>query len=433
MVEVRATEAGIKDVGLRDISETQWKSGLAAWLGWFFDGLDMHLYTLVASPFVAQLLAVSEREKAVSDRISWIQAAFLVGWALGGGFFGRIGDRLGRSRALMLTIFTYAVFTGLSFFAHEWWQLLIFRFLAALGIGGEWAVGASLLSETWPAKWRHWIAATLQSGVNLGVLLAMLAGFVLLTVLEQPERVVFLVGILPALLVLWIRWAVPEPEEWREAQRHRVAEQPRFVELFRGPVRRITVVAILVCATSLTAHWAFMFWFLQHLRNLPDVAGFSSAEKNQLATTAMALVMVTSIFGNFAAATIAKRTGYRPAVVVMCFAYFAVMFFAYRVPRDHESMMGWLAAIGVCQGVFALYTMYLPPLFPTLLRTTGAGFSYNIGRLAAAFGTVYFGGFGHEGDYRMALYYSSFLFIPAALFALMLPELPRGNAAVDAK
>src|SRR5262249_40538668 len=134
----------------------------------------------------------------------------------------------------------------------------------------------------------------------------------------------------------------------------------------------------------------------------PDVANFSSAEKNQLATQAMALVMITSILGNFAAAAIAKRTGYRPAVVVMCLMYFAVMFFAYRVPRDHESMMGWLAGVGVCQGVFALFTMYLPPLFPTLLRTTGAGFSYNIGRLAAAFGTVYFGTFGQAGDYRLA-------------------------------
>jgi hypothetical protein len=114
----------------------------------------------------------------------------------------------------------------------------------------------------------------------------------------------------------------------------------------------------------------------------------------------------------------------------MCLAYFVTMFFAYGVPRDHNSMWGWLFAIGVCQGVFALFTMYLPPLFPTLLRTTGAGFSYNIGRLAAAFGTVYFGTFSQAGDYRMSLFYSSFLFLPAAAFALLLPELPqmRGTA-----
>ena len=144
---------------LRDISAVQWKSGAAAWLGWLFDGLDMTLYTLVAVPFVAELLDVNKKDPSVGYYSSWIQAGFLVGWALGGSLFGRLGDRLGRSRALVLTILTYALFTGLSFFAQTWWQLLIFRFLAALGIGGEWAVGAALISETWPRScapgWRR--------------------------------------------------------------------------------------------------------------------------------------------------------------------------------------------------------------------------------------------------------------------------------------
>src|SRR5476649_672384 len=159
--------------GLGDLTAEQWKSGAAAWLGWLFDGLDMHLYILVAAPFVAELLDVADqKDKQVDYYGSWIQAAFLIGWALGGSFFGIVGDRLGRSRTLMLTILTYAAFTGLSYFAHEWWHLLIFRFLAALGIGGEWAVGASLLSETWPVRWRPWIAAGLQTAVNSGVLIA---------------------------------------------------------------------------------------------------------------------------------------------------------------------------------------------------------------------------------------------------------------------
>src|SRR5437763_1096367 len=161
---------------LRELSPAQVKSGVAAWLGWLFDGLDMHLYTLVAAPFVMELLsAASPADPAVREKSSWIQAAFLVGWALGGGLFGRLGDRLGRSRALSLTILTYAVFTGLSFVAQTWWQLMAFRFVAALGIGGEWAVGSSLLSETWPRRWRPWIAAVLQCGVNLGILIACLA------------------------------------------------------------------------------------------------------------------------------------------------------------------------------------------------------------------------------------------------------------------
>src|SRR5262245_49567053 len=254
----------------------------------------------------------------------------------------------------------------------------------------------------------------------------MLAGFVLLTLLEFPDRSVFLVGVVPALLVLWIRRAVPEPAEWQAAREHADERPSNFRELFQGSVRRITVVCILVCATSLTAHWAFMFWFLQHLRNLPDVAQWTDPEKSRLAAIGMTLVMVAAIVGNFGAAAIAGRIGYRVTIVAMCLAYFCAMFFSYRVPRDHNDMWGWLLAIGACQGVFALFTMYLPPLFPTLLRTTGAGFSYNIGRLAAAFGTVYFGTFSLEGgDYRLALYYASFLFIPAAVFALLLPELPR--------
>ncbi len=164
---------------LRDLSPQQWKSGAAAWLGWLFDGLDMHLYVLVATPFVAELLGQSDKSSDVKYYSSLIQGAFLIGWALGGSFFGRVADRIGRSHGLMLTILVYASFTGLSYFAHTWWELLIFRFLAALGVGGEWAVGASLLSETWPSHWRPWLAAVLQTGVNLGVMLASISVYVL--------------------------------------------------------------------------------------------------------------------------------------------------------------------------------------------------------------------------------------------------------------
>jgi MFS family permease len=407
--------------GLRDISSPQWRSGIAAWLGWTFDGLDMHLYTLVAAPFVAQLLgAPSTMDPRVGRYSSIIQAAFLMGWALGGGFFGRIGDRLGRARALSLTILTYALFTGLSFFSQAWWHLMIFRFLAALGIGGEWAVGASLLSETWPRRWRPWIAAVLQSGVNVGVLGAGLANFVLAA---APPRCVFLVGILPALLVLWIRRAVPETDEWSSAKKQAGHHEPRVSELFHGETRRITVWVVIVCGISLTAHWAFMFWHQQQLRNLPEVLTWTDAEKNRLASGAMYLVMIFSIVGNFSAGGLARWLGYRRAIVGLFLTYFVAMCGAYCIPRDHMALMYWFPLIGFCQGAFALFTMYLPPLFPTLLRTTGAGFSYNIGRITAAFGTVFFGLFSHVGDHRAVLFYAGFLFLPAACAAYYLPRL----------
>src|SRR4051812_37179487 len=171
---------------LRELSPQQWKSGIAAWLGWLFDGLELHLYTLVAAPFVMQLLHTTDSANpAIKEKSAYIQAAFLVGWALGGAFFGRLGDLLGRSRALALTVLTYALCTGLCAFSQTWWQLMIFRFVAALGIGGEWAVGASLLSETWPRAWRPWLAAVLQTGVNIGVLAATAVVWVMMPWLKQ--------------------------------------------------------------------------------------------------------------------------------------------------------------------------------------------------------------------------------------------------------
>jgi MFS family permease len=383
---------------------------------------ETHLYVLVAAPFVAELLHVaSEKDPAVGYYSSWIQAAFLVGWALGGGLFGRIGDRLGRSRALMLTILTYALFTGLSFFAQTWWQLFLFRFLAALGIGGEWAVGAALLSETWPRRWRPWMAAVLQTGVNLGVMLAGLATFLLA---DYPKRYVFLVGVLPALLVLWIRRAVPEPEEWQGARQASAQEQPGFGELFRGPVRRITWLTLVVCTLTLSAHWAFLFWYLQHLRNLPDLSSWTEPQKSQLVSQVVWFVTAFSIASNFLAGGLARWLGYRRAITGLCLGYCLSMLATYCVPRDHTELWYGFAAIGLCQGVFALFTMYLPPLFPTLLRTTGAGFCYNIGRIGAGVGTVVFGLFTTVGDYRLALLCAGFLFLSAAGVAWLLPEPP---------
>jgi predicted MFS family arabinose efflux permease len=414
--------------GLAGVTPQQWKSGIAAWLGWTFDGLDMHLYTLVYAPFVAQLLsAPSTLDPSVGRYASLIQGGFLFGWALGGAFFGRIGDLFGRSRTLALTVLTYALFTGLSCFAQTWWHLLIFRFLAALGIGGEWAVGASLLAETWPRRWRPWLAAVLQTGVNVGILMAVVANLLLAPIVSTQPRWLFVVGVLPALLVFWIRKAVPEPDEWHAARDAAQGRAPRIRDLFRGPVRKTTLLVILVCAVSLSAHWAFMFWHQLAFKNLPDVIVQDAAAKNLWGTKLLGLIIVASTLGNFIAAALARRLGYKNAIALMCLGYFASLSWAYGVPRPHQELYWCLALPGLFQGLFALFTMYLPPLFPTLLRTTGAGFCYNIGRIMSAAGVIFFGLFQKLGDYRLTLLWSGALFLPAALFALFLPEL-RGEA-----
>jgi len=407
---------------LSELSPQQWKSGIAAWLGWLFDGLELHLYTLVATPLVIQLLhAASAADPAVKEKSAYIQASFLVGWALGGAFFGRLGDLLGRSRALSLTIITYAACTGLCAFSQNWWQLMLFRFIAALGIGGEWAVGAALLAETWPRDWRPWIAATLQTGVNLGVIFgAAVVGLLSLVLPPGSERWVFLIGVVPALLVFWIRRHVPEPAAWERAAVGR--RSPRARELFRGPILRTTLLTTLVCALGLSAWWLFLFWHPQHFRKLLGGAGVPAGEITRLVSASFLLVNACAIGGNFAGGWLARRFGNPRAIAVMFAGLGLGIIGAFMVPRGFGPLAWfWCPLVGFFSGVFGLFTMYLPPLFPVLLRTTGAGFCYNIGRVAAAVASVVFGLLAPVGDFRGALLASSGLALAAAAASWWLP------------
>jgi hypothetical protein len=152
-------------------------------------------------------------------------------------------------------------------------------------------------------------------------------------------------------------------------------------------------------------------------------------EVDRLVSKAMWLVMVSSIAGNFLAAALARWLKYRRAIAGLCLAYFLSILATYVSPLDRTGLFCGYAAMGLSQGLFALFTMYLPPLFPTLLRTTGAGFCYNFGRIAAGLGTVLFGLFSKVGDYRLAILYAGFLFVPAAAVAWMMPEVPDEESA----
>jgi predicted MFS family arabinose efflux permease len=411
----------------KSLHPQQRRSGIAGWLGWMFDGLDMHLYTLVATPFVAALLHTATTDPDVGRKGSIIQAAFLAGWAFGGAVFGVIGDRLGRSRTLVLTILCYSIFCGLSAFAQNWQQLMVCRFLSALGIGGEWAVGAALISESLPKKWAPWIAGVLQTAVNVGILLACVAGVIME---HQDPRWIFLFGVVPALITLWIRRAVPETDEWSAAKEK--TARPRIRDLFVSGQASVTWRVLLICAMGLTAHWAFMFWQQSFIRQHDAVAALDAAARNRAANTALAVIVGSSIAGNFLASFLATRMGYGRAMASMAALYGVFMAACFSTAWSYGATLTWFALIGVCQGLFGLFTMCLPPLFPTLLRTTGAGFCYNIGRLAAAGGTVFFGLFNKVGEPGRALLFASILFIPATLLTFWLPKPRERQSAAPA-
>ncbi len=433
---------------LSEITPYQWKSGIAAWLGWLFDGLELHIYTLIAGPLMLTLMAVQSVTPAVNEKKAYIQAAFLIGWALGGAFFGRLGDRLGRSRTLALTVLTYALCTGLCAFAQTWWQLMIFRFISALGIGGEWAVGASLLSETWPKAWRPWLAAVLQTGVNVGILFAAAVVGLMMPWVQHlfvpgeqasalhslvmwakgifpklsPEHLVFLLGVFPALFVFWIRRKVPETEAWQKAEAT-AGVKPGVADLFRGEVARTTWITMIVCALGLSVWWLFQFWHPQHLRKILETDGHTAKERiTPLITAAFFTVIAVSVAGNFFAAWLAQKLG-NPRAILICFIGLGgAMAGAFIVPRGFPELAWfWCPLVGFFSGVFGLFTMYLPPLFPVLLRTTGSGFCYNIGRIAAAVATIVFGLVAPVQDLREALLWSSVIGLLAAISAIWLP------------
>jgi MFS family permease len=197
---------------------------------------------------------------------------------------------------------------------------------------------------------------------------------------------------------------------------------PKVSELFGPSVRRTTWRVLIICGVSLTAHWAFLFWQAKVVKGLPEIAALDRSGQNAAAAAALMWIMFGSLLGNFIAGGLAKLMGYRKTIFWMLLAYFAAMFTLFNSQWSWEATKWWFFVIGACQGVFGLFTMCLPPLFPTLLRTTGAGFCYNIGRIIAAFGTVFFGIYRSSVDVREAMYFAAFLFIPAAFIGLLLPE-----------
>lgn len=402
---------------------------LAAWLGWCFDGLDGYLYVMVAGPFVARLVAnehgvelaalkaSKELTGEAATKAAIIQAVFLVGWALGGAAFGRLGDRLGRSRTLTYTIVTYAIFTGLGFFATRWWHLLLFRFLAALGIGGEWAAGSALVSETLDRRHRAWASALLQSAYITGCIAAALTSG-----LFSDPKWVFLVGVLPALVTLWIRKAVPEPEEWERAAKDQ--PPPKVSALFAPGMARTTVLLLVFISLALTTVWAFLYYSPQLVKAMPEAAGWDDAKVQQVKVWVTVAYLGVNLVGNFFATYLARAVGYRWGFFVMTACALVSVLWGYRTPPTYQSI--WLvtgleAFFGL--GLFAMFPLYVPTLFPTLLRTLGSGVVYNVGRLAAAGGTLATGWLtAQAGGPAQAVWFVGLLYAPMLVVCVLLPE-----------
>ena len=374
----------------------QWLVLFAAWLGWGFDIFDALLFNYVSRLCIPSLLGPGHDDPKI---ILWwtglLTSILLIGWATGGILFGKITDRLGRTRTLMLTMLTYALSTAACAFAPNIWVLFVFRFVASLGIGGEWAAGASLVAESVPEKKRVQAGALLYTAAPAGLFLAtFVTDFFtrqLDAIASNPDlswRLVFLTGLIPATVAIIIRWRVKESEVWTPQQEH-----PRIVELFTPELRSRTIGGICMAAVALITWWSCNAF-------LPSIASFLvkdmdpallgadlSKAKAHYITLTTTVFNLGGLIGTLLTVPVALRLGRRP----MFFGYFALsaaaIWAVFQLPLTVETRLYSMFFVGLTVfGIFGSFTFYLPELFPTRLRGTGSGFTYNVARYLTAAG-----------------------------------------------
>jgi len=382
------------------LTRGQWMVLLAAFLGWLFDGFELGLFPVVARSALLDLLKsvdVEAADKLVGPWNARINACFLLGAASGGLVFGWLGDRIGRVRALALSILTYSLFTGFSYFAQAPWQLGALRFVGALGMGGEWSLGVALVMECWPERLRPLLAGAIGAAANFGFLLTGVVA-TLKHVTVDSWRWMFLVGALPAFLVFFVIICVPESERWKAAVKRETARPIR--EIFSGRLLGVTLLAIAFASVALIGTWGSVQWLPLWSDQLAGRANPGAKAQTQMVQAFGAIV------GCFVAPMVGARLGRRPSYFLLCLASLLLCGYMFRTITEFNRTF-LLLAFGVSLATASFYgwfPLYFPELFPTRARATGQGLAFNFGRVFAAGGALLQGELvAHfEGSYARA-------------------------------
>jgi MFS family permease len=408
---VSAPPVAVSSWTLLDMNRYQWTVLLAAWLGWGFDIFDSLLFNYVAPNAVPTLLGLARgTPEASAATLRWtgiLTSVLLIGWAVGGVIFGRVADRIGRTRTLLLTMALYSVGTAACAFAPNIWVLLVFRVVAALGIGGEWAAGAAMVAEVVPEKRRVEAGALLYTSASAGLFLATVITFQVQGVYfrDNPDvgwRYVFLFGLLPAGVALLVRLFIREPERWARAAM--TQQPPTVADLFAPDYRRITVTATGLALVALLTWWSCNAFIPVVASGLAAqaAAGLPAAEATTLIESWKASATNAFSLGGFIGTLLtipaAKILGRRLMFALYFIGSAAAVVAAFGLPLEPETRLYMYFPIGLTVfGVFGSFTYYLPELYPTRLRGTGPGFTYNIGRLVAAIGPFLVGSIAARG------------------------------------
>jgi MFS family permease len=392
----------------------QWTVLFAAWLGWGFDVFDGLLFNYIAPNAVPALLGLPRGTAAASAAtLNWtgiLTSLLLVGWAAGGIIFGYVADRIGRTRTLLLTMALYSLGTAACAFAPNIWALLAFRAVAALGIGGEWAAGAAMVAEVVPESRRVEAGALLYTSAPRGLFLAtfvtyQIQGVYFRTAPDVAWRYVFLFGLVPAFVAFVVRLFIHEPERWTRAAR--ASAPPTMRDLFAPASRKATLTGLSLAVVALLTWWSCNAFIPTIATGL--AARAASAMPTLTAADAATLVeqwkaLATNVFnlggliGTLLTVPASKLLGRRHMFAMYFLGSAVSVMAAFGLPLDPHTRLYMYFPIGLTVfGVFGSFTYYLPELYPTRLRGTGPGFTYNVGRVVAAVGPFLVGSIASRG------------------------------------
>jgi MFS family permease len=389
---------------------------VAAALGWMLDAFDVMLYSLVIA-FIMRDLHMSKQSAGLLNTLT------LLASGIGGVLFGFIADRIGRTRALMLSILTYSVCSFASGLANSVLVLAIIRFLLGLGMGGEWNTGATLVAETWPTHLRARAIAVVQSSWAIGYALAAVVAGIMLP--HTGWRYVFFVGVLPALITLWIQKDVPESELWKRGQTSsapvEVDSQLRFGELFGSRYRKKTLTLLIMNTFGMFGWWGLFTWIPPYLSLPVDQGGRGFGT---LSTTALLvfLNLVGMAPGYASYGWVADRLGRRPSFMLytICAAVLVPIYAMARQPMALLVLGAVVAFFGT--GFFSGSGIIGSELFPTSVRARALGLTYNGARALSSIAPFTIGRIGQKHGLDSAFYVCGAAFLISGLIAIFIPE-----------
>ena len=384
---------------------------LAASLGWLLDAFDVMLYALILTAVIQDL--------GLDRQTGGLMASLTLGAsAIGGLLFGVIADKLGRTRALNLSILLYSVFTFACGLAQNVWQFAIFRVLLGIGMGGEWASGATLVSETWPEKHRGKALGIMQSCWAIGYGLA--AVVVAIVLPRFGWRAVFFVGIVPALFTFWIRRSVKEPEMWLASRQGRQATGPSGHQAIGTFPWKLAFFLAAMNAMTMFAWWGLNLWVPSYL-SLPSTQGGIGLATETMAAFVVAM-QVGMWLGYVTFGFISDALGRRPTYIAYL-VIAALLVWIYGIVRNPAILLvlgPFVAFFGT--GYFSGFGAVASEIFPTSIRATALGVTYNSGRLLSAVAPFVVGTMAQRRGFGSAFLLTSFAFLAAALLWLGIPE-----------